>query len=235
MKEIRLLTSDEIDCRVAQTTAYNGVVKVNLLLYKDARVDMKILDELYGTMGWKRSHQLIGDRLYCTIEVWDADKKEWVAKQDVGTESNTEPEKGQASDAFKRAGFNWGIGRELYTAPKVQITLNEKEYRENQGRYQVWAKFYVKTIAYDTAERTITRLVIVDEKGSIRYEYGNRKEVSKNQTYWLCVRNYVEGKLSKSGDDYKTAWIRELNPSEEAIKQFDLDCADYRETLNASK
>ena len=146
-QEIRLLTADEIDVRVAQTTNYNGVVKVNLLLYKDARVDMKILDELYGPMGWKRTHQLIGDRLYCTIEVRDTATGEWIAKQDVGTESNTEPEKGQASDAFKRAGFNWGIGRELYTAPKIQIALNQGEFRDNGGRIQVWASFYVAQIA----------------------------------------------------------------------------------------
>ena len=125
--EIRLLTADEIDVHVAQTISRDGIVKVNLLLYKDARVDMKILDELYGPMGWKRTHQLIGDRLYCTIEVRDPETHEWIAKQDVGTESNTEPEKGQASDAFKRAGFNWGIGRELYTAPKIQVILNQNE------------------------------------------------------------------------------------------------------------
>ena len=233
-KEIRLLTADEIDVRVAQTTNYNGVVKVNLLLYKDARVDMKILDELYGTMGWKRSHQLIGDRLYCTIEVWDADKGCWIAKQDVGTESNTEPEKGQASDAFKRAGFNWGIGRELYTAPKIQVTLNEKEYRDNGGRIQVWAAFSVKHIAYDD-DRNISELVIVDRQGNTRYEEGtpavSRSRTPKKLTdeqYWKIIRNYATGQATKSGGNYRDAWISSYNPSAEDVAKFDHDVENYR-------
>ena len=93
MDEIRLLSKEDIDVRVAQTNTYNNngqlVVKVNLLLYKDARVDMKVLDELFTPMGWKRTHKLIGDRLYCQVEVWDAEKKEWICKEDVGVESNT--------------------------------------------------------------------------------------------------------------------------------------------------
>lgn len=113
MDEIRLLGKEDIDVRVAQTNTYNNngqtVVKVSLLLYKNARVDMKILDELFTPMGWKRTHRLIGDRLYCQVEVWDAEKKEWICKEDVGVESNTEAEKGQASDSFKRACVNWGI------------------------------------------------------------------------------------------------------------------------------
>ena len=130
--EIRLLTADEIDVRVAQTINRDGIVKVNLLLYKDARVDMKILDELYGPMGWQRTHQLIGDRLYCTIEVRDPATGEWISKQDVGTESNTEAEKGRASDAFKRAGFKWGIGRELYTAPRIWISADKCNIKDRR-------------------------------------------------------------------------------------------------------
>ena len=240
MKEIRLLTADEIDVRVAQTTNYNGVVKVNLLLYKDARVDMKILDELYGPMGWKRSHQLIGDRLYCTIEVWDAEKGCWIAKQDVGTESNTEPEKGQASDAFKRAGFNWGIGRELYTAPKIQVALNEKEYKDNGGRINVWAKFSVKTIGYD-AERNISALVIADRNGNTRFAMGT-PEVSRSQKpaapakpkklseagYWQMVRKYGDGIATQAGGDYRTEWIENYNPTPDQIAKFDADVRDYQ-------
>ena len=240
-KDIRLLTADEIDVRVAQTTNYDGVVKVNLLLYKDARVDMKILDELYGTMGWQRSHQLIGDRLYCTISVRDPQTGEWISKQDVGTESNTEPEKGQASDSFKRAGFNFGIGRELYTAPKIQVTLNKKEYRDNGGRIQVWASFYVAQIAYDE-DRNIKTLVIADREGRTRFEMGtpatSRKKIASKdenpvripdeETYWSIVRFYATGKQSKSGDDYKSAWIRECNPSPEQIQWFDHDVENFR-------
>lgn len=66
---------------------------LSLLLYKDARVDQKILDECFSPCGWKRTHQEIGGNLYCTVEVWDAEKQQWIAKQDVGTESYTEKEK----------------------------------------------------------------------------------------------------------------------------------------------
>lgn len=162
MEKIRLLQADEIECRV-QAVKPSGC---SVLLYKTARVDMSILDEMFGPMNWKRTHELIGDRLYCNIDVWDNDKKEWVRKQDVGTESNTEAEKGQASDAFKRAGFNIGIGRELYTAPFIWISITPAEY--NGGKLKV--SFSLKEIEYDD-KRNISRLVIVDDKGSVRYTY----------------------------------------------------------------
>ena len=233
-KEIRLLTADEIDVRVAQTTNYNGEVKVNLLLYKDARVDMKILDEVFGPMNWKRSHQLIGDRLYCTIEVWDAEKGEWIAKQDVGTESNTEPEKGQASDAFKRAGFNVGIGRELYTAPKIQIVLNSKEYKDNGGRIQVWATFRVATIDYD-ADRNISALEIVDRDGVVRYTMKPQRKTTKKAEspltrgqYLNMVAAYAKGEKTKTGGDIRKTWIDNYNPSPEEVDAFDLAVQDYK-------
>ena len=106
---IRLLKADEIECRAAMVSEKG----LSLLLYKDARVDQKILDETFGIFGWKRSHQCIDGNLYCTVEIFDRDSGTWVAKQDVGTMSNSENEKGQASDSFKRACFNWGIGRGL--------------------------------------------------------------------------------------------------------------------------
>lgn len=239
-KPIRTLTADEIDVRVAQTSNYGGVVKVTLLLYKDARVDMKLLDELYGPMGWKRTHQLIGDRLYCTIEVRDPATGEWIAKQDVGTESNTEPEKGQASDAFKRAGFNWGLGRELYTAPRVVVTLNEKEYKDQGGRIQVWQTFRVAQIGYDDL-RNINDLVIVDRDGIERFRSGlskGRTATTKKATapataptkteYWAIVRAYGDGKPTKAGGDYRQAFIDKYNPTAEQLDRFDLDVQDYR-------
>lgn len=243
-KEIRLLTKDEIDVRVAQTTNYDGVVKVNLLLYKDARVDMKILDELYGPMNWKRSHQLIGDRLYCTIEVRDPQTGEWIAKQDVGTESNTEPEKGQASDAFKRAGFNWGIGRELYTAPKIQVQLHEGEYKVIGQSVRVWATFSIRDIQYDE-QRNITRLVLVDKDGRIRYELGAKQARNKKaeevdladvpipnncpkNAYWSIVAAYADGKPTKAGGDYRDTFIKEYQPSELQLRKFDYDVANVR-------
>lgn len=171
MDEIRLLSKEDIDVRVAQTFTNNNQVKVSLLLYKDARVDMKVMDELFTPMGWKRTHKFIGDRLFCQVEVWDADKKEWICKEDVGVESNTEAEKGQASDSFKRACVNWGIGRELYTAPKIIVELKDNEYtKEQSGKIRVWASFSVKEIGFDTKTRTITSLQIQDRFGNVRYD-----------------------------------------------------------------
>lgn len=173
MVEIRKLTANEIEARVS-TLSEKGA---SLLLYKDARVDQKILDEVFGIYGWQRTHQLIGDRLYCTIELWDDDKKCWVAKQDVGTESNTEKEKGQASDSFKRAGFNVGIGRELYTAPFIwvpadKITINTKKDYTGKERLYTNDKFEVSEIGYDD-NGEINKLKIVNEKTkAVVYEMG---------------------------------------------------------------
>lgn len=121
--QFRKLKAEEIDVRVG------GVGKDNptgawLLLYKDARCDMNILDETLGPFGWQRHHEVINGQLFCTVSIWDDEKKQWVEKQDMGTESNTEKEKGRASDAFKRACFNIGIGRELYTAPFIWVKDN---------------------------------------------------------------------------------------------------------------
>lgn len=168
MNEIRTLRADEIECRAAQVKNGKNGVGCSLLLYKDARCDMRILDEVFGTFGWRRSHEVIDGRLYCTVAVRNPETGEWVEKQDVGTESNTEKEKGQASDSFKRACFNWGIGRELYSAPFIWITLAEGEYSESNGRYALRKSFTVREIAYNT-KREITRLIIVDQKGNTRF------------------------------------------------------------------
>lgn len=164
----RNLKADEIDCRVGTCTDTG----CSLLMYKDARVDMRLLDEVVGATNWKREHELINNNLFCTVSIWDGEKKEWISKQDVGVESNTEKEKGQASDAFKRACVNWGIGRELYSCPFVWVNLRNDEFRvATNGRKTPKTKFYVKEIAYD-ANNNVSRLVIIDERNVVRYSYG---------------------------------------------------------------
>lgn len=111
----RDLRADEIECRVKSVRS-NGL---QILLYKDARCDQNILDETVGAMNWERRHSR--DNANCTVAIWDSEKRTWISKEDTGTESNTEAEKGLASDSFKRACFNWGIGRELYTAPSIWV------------------------------------------------------------------------------------------------------------------
>lgn len=156
--KFRKLRADEIDVRVASVTE-NGC---SLLLYKDARVDQNILDETFGIFNWQRSHQLIGDRLYCTVSVKNTETGEWVSKQDVGTESFTEPEKGQASDSFKRACFNFGIGRELYTAPFIWVPAERFTVKAGKnGKPAVYDRFRVKEIGY-AENGTINRLVIIN-------------------------------------------------------------------------
>jgi len=175
-KTVRLLRADEIECRVSVINEKG----LSLLLYKDARVDQKILDETFSPFGWKRSHQCINGNLYCTVEVRDGQTGEWVAKQDVGTVGYAEKEKSQASDSFKRACFNWGIGRELYTAPFIWIPAGyvnikkKEEKKENRdSRYYCNDRFAVRSIEYNSA-REIVSLTVVNATrgGQIVYEWG---------------------------------------------------------------
>lgn len=167
----RTLNADEIDCRVSQITSNY----CTLLLYKDARVDMNILDETVGQMNWKKSY--LRDNANCVVSIYDNDKKEWVSKEDTGTESFSEAEKGLASDSFKRACFNWGIGRELYTAPSIIIIPNKEMikkgkdsefYQNDKGKYETKTRFWVEIIDYDD-NRNIKDLVIRDDKNHIRF------------------------------------------------------------------
>ena len=180
--EIRTLRADEIECRVQQVKEKGCV----LLLYKDARCDMRILDEVFGIDGWEREHQVVNGNLYCTVRVWSEKRNQWISKQDVGTESNTEKQKGEASDSFKRACFNIGIGRELYSAPFTWISLNQNEVKEDivggKKRYSLdyKVKFEVKEIEYDE-HREISKLIIVDHNGKERFKFvKNVKRVAEN-------------------------------------------------------
>ncbi len=161
--EFRLLKADEIDVRIAMVKA-NGI---SLLLYKDARCDMNILDEAVGPANWQRSHEVVNGNLFCNVSIKCGD--EWVTKQDVGTESYTEKEKGQASDSFKRACFNWGLGRELYTAPFIWVNAGDCTITSNK----CYDRFYVKEIGYNN--RKISYLVIANSKTKKEvYRYGSR-------------------------------------------------------------
>ena len=163
--EIRLLRSDEIECRIG-TINEKGL---SLLLYKDARADMKILDETFGIFGWKRTHQSIDGNLYCTVEIWDNEKKSWISKQDVGTVSYTEKEKGQASDSFKRACVSVGIGRELYSAPFIWVSAQKCNIQRRNDKLICYDKFSISEISY-SKDREITALSIVNsDTGEVVY------------------------------------------------------------------
>jgi len=198
MNEIRTLKANEIECRV-QSVKKTGCV---LLIYKDARVDMNILDEVFGSENWQRTHEVINGNLFCNVEIWSEEKKCWVKKQDVGTESNTEKEKGQASDSFKRACFNIGIGRELYTAPFTWINLAEHEVNESNGKFSLkfGISFKVKEIGYNE-NREINKLIIEDNKGVERFKYNENANKKIPQTPLnIELENATEKKLKDCKD-----------------------------------
>lgn len=175
-KKIRLLMADEIECRI-------GTIKekgLSLLLYKDARADMKILDEVFGPNNWQRTHEVIGGNLYCNVQIYDEEKKQWISKMDVGTESYTEKEKGQASDSFKRACVSVGIGRELYTAPFIWIPGNKASIQQRGDRYITYDKFKVRDIEY-SEKREIIGLTIFNQNGTMVYSLKPSNSVPDGQ------------------------------------------------------
>lgn len=236
---IRLLKADEIECRVSVINEKG----LSLLLYKDARVDQKILDETFGIFGWKRSHQVIDGNLYCTVEIYDKESGEWVSKQDVGTTGYAEKEKSQASDSFKRACFNWGIGRELYTAPFIwipagKVMIESREGQNREKRYYCNDRFAVSSIQY-SEEREISALVIVNDKGKPVYELkaktdgatggSNEKAAGRNGNKGKTVQNAAQnvtpqkpkkesGSLSKEQMDFLQAELDRTGVTMEAVQ-----------------
>jgi len=170
--EFRELRADEIDCRIA-TVQDNGL---SILLYKDARCDMNILDETVGPMNWKREHTR--ENANCIVSIWDEGKRQWISKEDTGTESNTQKEKGLASDSFKRACFNWGIGRELYTAPYIWFNAGDA----NISNKKCSDKFVCEKVSYDN--KKIVELVIRNTKTKKTFTFNAGKKtvfMSKKQ------------------------------------------------------
>lgn len=164
--EFRDLTAAEIEVRVGQVKEGKGC---SLLLYKDARCDMNILDETVGAENWQREHYECKGNLFCRVGISTGENvrqtpdtisfnnRHWVWKSDCGTESNTEAEKGEASDSFKRACVNWGIGRELYTSPFIWVGLNGVTLNGKK----TYDKFSVKSITI--REKKIVQLEIQND------------------------------------------------------------------------
>lgn len=166
MCKFRDLRADEIECRVGQQ--FN--TGLSLLLYKDARCDMNILDEVVGIGRWQREHYECKGNLFCRVGI--KIDNEWIFKSDCGAESNTEAEKGEASDSFKRACVNFGIGRELYTAPfifvkKDDFALNDKGKCKDT--------FSVESV--EIKDKKIVSLAIKNNSsGKIVYTFGMKKQ-----------------------------------------------------------
>lgn len=239
----RLLKAEEIECRVGTINSKG----CSLLLFKDARVDMKILDETYGIGFWKRTHEVINDNLYCNIEIWNDKINQWVQKQDVGTESFAEKEKGEASDSFKRAGFNVGIGRELYTSPFIWI-MPKKEmkpyatkdidgeeanefyaYKKDsygKGVYTTKTTFRVTEIGYDEENR-INKLIIKDNKDNIRFSTMTLEE-SKEEINNMPI---TEAQKQQIKDLYTPEEIKDLLKQNKRSKLSDLTFEEARNMI----
>lgn len=178
MSKFRDLRADEVECRIGQVNKQGK--GLTLLLYKDARCDMNILDETVGSENWQREHYECKGNMYCKVGIWFGEMGQWVWKSDCGTESNTEAQKGEASDSFKRACVNWGIGRELYTSPFIWIPADR--CRIDNGK--CYDKFTVKDIVIEN--KTIVGLAILNGNNLV-YVFGKcagqAQDVQKQPNY----------------------------------------------------
>ena len=206
--EFRLLRADEIDARVGSANDKG----ITLLLYKDARCDQNILDETVGPMNWQRHHSR--ENANCTVSIWDDVKKQWIEKEDTGTESKTESEKGLASDSFKRACFNWGIGRELYTAPLIWIPASQLKDGK-RDRFRVMDISYSgRSIASVTVKNTSTGLEYSFKPQGVVKEpeqVGTFEEVARKKIDLVAARA-LAAKCAASGvDERKLCELHKVN------------------------
>lgn len=182
LKELsRPLTIEDIDFRVQ---SINAKGYATILAYKSARIDMQRLDLAVGPLNWQRKHELIDGKLFCHVGIYNEENGEWVWKSDVGTESMTEATKGESSDSFKRACFNWGIGRELYDYPIISIPLvldTEYELVSGKGRQKWGLKLRDWKWYSQFTNGTITYLACKDTNGKLRFQWGTFVKEEESQ------------------------------------------------------
>lgn len=165
----RNLRADEIEVRIGRVTP-NGVM---LLLYKDARCDMNILDETVGPLNWQRFHSR--ENANCTVSIYDEDKGQWISKEDTGVESTNEKEKGLASDSFKRACVNWGIGRELYSAPFIWVKAQDCNIQNGK----CYDRFAVEAIITSPSKKIEALSILNTTLRKRVFVMDNRKKIDK--------------------------------------------------------
>lgn len=224
MLKFRDLRADEIECRVS-TISDKGL---SLLLYKDARCDMNILDETVGPLGWQRYHSR--ENANCIVSIWDEKNQTWVSKEDTGKESYSEKEKGLASDSFKRACFNWGIGRELYTAPFIWIPKGMyTESRNKNGAPTTYDRFVVTRL--ECKDKKITRLEIKNSKtGKVVFSAGGatREAPGKKETNKLAD-SYVKSIVSLA--EKKNVGLNQVYKMYGKTDLHDLTIEEYRDCM----
>ena len=185
MREMGLLGKDDIEVRIGEVKEYDGKKYVTLLLYKTARVDMRILDEKFGQFGWQNEYKTIDGKMYAGISVFHDKLNEWITKWNVGTESNIEAAKGEASDAFKRAGYLWGIGTELYSSPRItvyepNVTVKVDDYKGTK-KFRCSDSFSVSEIEYDNKENIRKLAIWNDTKGKECFRWVDGKRVNSSE------------------------------------------------------
>lgn len=210
--DFRLLQANEIRVREGQKTKTTPQKKA-LLLYKDARADMERLDEQFGSYGWQREHKDVHGVTYCGVSIWDSEHSHWVTKWDAGEPSNTSPQKGEASDSFKRACVNWGIGRELYTAPRIYVDLSVNTY-----------DLVVLDIDYDK-NRKICRLTIADSRGNIIYQM--RGKNAPNAAKTPIIQNPTPQPQQENKQDEQLEAIFDML-SEREMAEYDEICMQMK-------
>lgn len=223
----RELKASEIECRVAMVKEAG----ISVLLYKDARVDQRLLDETVGCMNWQREHSR--DNANCIVSIWDSNKKMWVKKEDTGTESNTEAAKGLASDSFKRACFNWGIGRELYSAPFIWISSSQcKIVQGRNGKLACYDRFAVESIEYDE-NRDITSLTIVNQQTrAVVYQYKKSvNNVEKSVGNETITESQIKT-LIAAAEETETNILDVINHFRPGGTLHDFTARQYGEALN---
>jgi hypothetical protein len=171
-KLIKPLDISDIDFRV-QSINKGGYATI--LAYKDARVDMKRLDEAAGPLGWRREH--VNSNHNCIVSLWCDEKKQWISKEDTGTESSAEQKKGLASDSFKRACFNWGIGRELYDYPVIQVKLNSEEFEAQNNKVKATWKLKLKEwMWYSEFRGGQISFLAARDVNAVRFQWGTQQK-----------------------------------------------------------
>ena len=187
----RPLDISDIDFRVQ---SINNGGYATILAYKDARVDMARLDAAVGHLGWQRKHEVIANSLYCHVGIYNDDIQEWVWKSDVGTESMTEATKGQSSDSFKRACFNWGIGRELYDYPVISVKLFQNEWDNKSGKPRQTYNLKIKDWRWysEFTDGRLSFLAAKDENGKLRFKWGEMKPKEVEPEYKQAATTQVE-------------------------------------------
>lgn len=221
----RLLRADEVECRVS-TVSEKGV---SLLLYKDSRVDQNLLDSTVGPMNWQRRHSR--DNANCEVGIYDKDKDDWVWKEDTGTESFTEKEKGLASDSFKRACFNWGIGRELYTAPFIWINAKDVNLVDKNGKKTTYDHFTLKDIQYD-GERISALEIVNDKLKRTVYTFGKLSAEPKEEAK-AEPKKYVPNLVPEEADKQKAATIGQIAQIEQICTETGVPTYFVAQAFNA--